>query len=74
MSEVRKQYMNQRLAGAFLGINRFIKNRKLKLTRKEIEDELLKIKTYAVHRGIKRKFRRRPVKAFFLMEALAIDL
>ena len=74
MSDVRKQFMNVRLAGDFSGIDRFIQNWKLKLSRKETEDELLKIKTYAIHRGIKRKFRRPPGKAFFLMETLAIDL
>lgn len=67
--------MNQRFAGAFSGIGRFIQNRKLKLTRKEIEDELLKIKTFAIHRGIKRKFRRRAVKVTpFIFETLAVDL
>lgn len=74
-SEVRKQYMNQRFAGAFSGIGRFIQNRNLKLTRKEIEDELLKIKTYAIHKGVKRKFRRRRVKVLpFLFNTLAVDL
>ena len=72
--EIKNKYTNPRLSGSFAGINSFIKNRKIKASRKAVERVLLSIPSYYHHRFVKNKFQRRRVFVPFVNYSIQIDL
>ena len=74
MTDIKRTYLNGRVAGAFQGVSGFLRNRKKWKNKDEVERELRKLQGYAVHKEIRRKFPRRAIKVLFQYDVLAADL
>ena len=74
MSDVKKSYLNQTLSGSFSGVSGFLKNRKKFKDKQQVENELRKIRSFTLHKNIRRKFPRTPIKVLFLNETWSADL
>ena len=74
MAEIKRTYLNGRVAGAYQSISGFLRNRTKWKNKDEVERELRKLQGYAVHQEIRRKFPRRAIKVLFRYDVLAADL
>ena len=74
MSEIRKSYLNQLFSGSYSGASGFMKNRKKWTNKKEVESELAKLKGYALHKDVRKKFKRRRIMVNMINEIFAADL
>ena len=72
--DVKRSYLNQRLTGAFSLLSGFMKNRKQWNDKNAVEKELRKLSSYALHKPVRKKFKRRRVHVYFINETLSIDL
>jgi hypothetical protein len=60
MATIRRQYFNPKLSGSFGGLSGFLKNRKFR-DKKEVEEELKKLRAYALHRPALKTYPRRKI-------------
>lgn len=66
--------MNTRMSGAFGGLDTFVKNRKKWKDKRQVENELIKLESFAVHRPARKHFKRKRVVARFINELWSADL
>jgi transposase InsO family protein len=75
MAEIKRQYFNPKLSGAYSGLSTFFANRKFHKTKKEVENELLKDPAYYFYRPAKKIIKhRRKVVVHLPNFQLVIDL
>jgi hypothetical protein len=75
MVEIKRQYFNPILSGAYSGLSTFFANRKFDTTKKEVENELLKGPAYYFYRPAKKIIKnRRKVIVHLPNFQLVIDL
>ena len=67
-SSIRRTYQTPKLAGAFSGLTTFLKSRPNFKDRKEVENELTQLESFALHRPARKKFRRLSVLVPFSNE------
>jgi len=72
--DIRRSYLNQRFSGSFSGLSGFLKNRKKWTSKAEVERTLRKLRGYALHKPIKKKFKRRKIMSFFINDVWGADL
>ena len=73
-AEIRRTYVNTRMSGAFSGLNSFVKNRRKWKDKREVENELLKLEAFGIHRPVRKNFRRKRVVVHFINELWSCDL
>lgn len=73
-STIKRLYFNPKVGAAFSGLNAFYSNRHLKLNKKEVEKELLKLKEYYLYRSALRKLQKRRFLTYFPHLILCADL
>ena len=73
-AEIRRTYVNTRMSGAFGGLDSFIKNRKKWKDKRQVENELIKLEAFAIHRPVRKRFQRRRVLVHFINELWSGDL
>ena len=73
-AEIRRTYVNTRISGALRGLDSFMENRKKWKDKRQVENELIKLETFSVHRPVRRKFPRRRVLVHFINELWSADL
>ena len=66
--------MNQLFSGSWSGLEGFMKNRKKWTDKKEVDRELRTLKGYALHKDVRKKFKRRRIMVNFQNEIFAADL
>lgn len=74
MANIKKLFFNPRFSGSFAGLSSFYRHRKLGITKKETEKELLKIPEYFMYRPARKKIKRRRVLVHFVNFQLTFDL
>jgi len=74
MSGPKSAYLNYKLAGSYSGLAGFMKNRKKWQDKAKVEEELRKIKGFALHKDVRSKFKRRHIKVHFIGEIFSADL
>ena len=74
MADVRRTYVNARVAGAFQGLSGFLRNRKRWKNKVELENQLRQLEGYALHKPVRHKFPRRAIKLLFKYDVLSADL
>lgn len=72
--EIRQNWKNARLSGAFSGLSGFMQNRKKWKDKKVVERELQKLRGFALHRPIRIKFRRNKIWAHYSNAIWGADL
>lgn len=72
-SKVRRQYFNQKLSGSYSGLSGFLRNRKFK-DAKAVQEELLRLRAFSLHKPIRKKFQTRAVLVHFANFQLVTDL
>ena len=72
--DIRRRYKNLQLKGSFSGLDGFIKTVKPSLSRRRVRDELLKIRSYALHQPLRKNFPRRRVYVGGINEQWGMDL
>ena len=73
-AEIRRTYVNTRMSGAFGGLDSFIKNRRKWSDKKQVENELIKLESFAIHRPVRKHFKRKRVVVHFINELWSGDL
>lgn len=74
MSQIKKNYFNQKLPGSYSGLVAFWKARHKKQNLKEIQNELLKLHEYYAFLPAPKKFERRKVVSQFANVIYCADL
>src|SRR4051794_25856285 len=74
MDVIKRDWRDVRRASSYLGLSGFLRNRKKWVSRKTAEKELMKLNGFALHRDVRRKFKRRHVKVFFMNNTWSTDL
>ena len=74
MADVKRTYLNHVLSGSFSAVSGFMKNRLKYKDKTQVESELRKLRGFALHKPIRRKFKRTPIKILFLGETWSCDL
>lgn len=72
-NKVRRQYLNTRLSGSFAGLSGFLRNRKFSEA-KAVQEELLRLRAFSLHKPIRKKFQTRSVLVHFANWQLVTDL
>ncbi|OXA53323.1 hypothetical protein Fcan01_12837, partial [Folsomia candida] len=72
--KIKRLYFNPKLSGSYSGLNNFYNERHLKLSKKDVEKELLKLPEYYLYRPALKKFRKRRVMTYFPNWILTFDL
>ena len=72
--EIRRSWLSSRYSGSFSGVSGFIKNRKKWKDAKVVEQELQKLEGFALHRPIRKKFRRNKILAHYQHSIYGADL
>ena len=65
MSYIKRNYTNTLIPGSYSGKSGFIKNTTHK-NQKLVEQELIKLDGYSLHKDIRKKFPRRRIKVLFI--------
>jgi len=73
MADVRRSYVTPGTSGSFSGLFGFTKNRNKK-DKNKVAAELSQVKSYTLHKPIRRKFKRTPVKVLFYKNIICADL
>jgi len=72
--KIHRRYSNLTTKGSFSGADGFIKSAKLPISSKRVRDELLKIKSYALHQPTRKNFPRRRVLVNGINQQWGMDL
>ena len=72
--EIKRTWLSSRYSGSFSGLSGFVKNRKKWKDAKLVEQELQKLEGFALHRPIRRKFRRNKIWAHYIDSIWGVDL
>ena len=72
-TNLRRQYVNQRLAGSFNGLSGFLRARQLH-NKEAVEKELRQLNSFALHRNARKNFPRRRIKIHFINHTWVSDL
>lgn len=72
--KIKRLYFNPKLSGSYSELNNFYNERHLKLSKKDVEKELLKLPEYYLYRPALKKFRKRRVMTYFPNWILTFDL
>jgi hypothetical protein len=72
VSEIQKDYTNQKLTGAFTGIKSFARARGIRI--KQAKSALSSLDAYTLHKKVTNKFPRRITRVFLPMFQWSVDL